>query len=159
MRVFGHQKSLWLLKESLVTKTSWAHQKTLRSLKESSITERVFGHQKHRKLTKRVFCHQKHFRSLKESLVTKSIMSSPKEFSVTKSIFSHQRECGTMLAQSGNKGLSRSSYVVMLIDIVELLRELQAPMPLVRPKMVVRRPVIWNFVWPTKDSILTTPYT
>ena len=86
-------------------------------------------------------------------------MSSPKEFSITKSTFSHQKECGTMLAQSGNKGLSRSSYVVMLIDIVELLRELQAPMPLVRPKMVVRRPVIWNFLWPTKDSILTTPYT
>ena len=62
-----------------------------------------------------------------------------------------------MLTQLGNKGSSSFSYVIKLIDIVKLLRELQAPMPLARPKMVVKCLVVWNFIWPTKDPILTTP--
>ena len=62
-----------------------------------------------------------------------------------------------MLTQLGNKGSSSFSYVIKLIDIVELLRELQASMPLARPKMVVKCLVVWNFIWPTTDPILTTP--
>lgn len=158
-RIFGRQKSLQ------TPKASWAHHESLQSPKESLVTERVFSHQnimslpKDSSVTKTVFSHWKSLWSPKASSVIKSIMSSPKEFSITKSIFGHQRECGTMLAQSGNKGLSSFSYVIMLIDIVKLPRELQALMPLARPKMAIRCLVVWNFIWSTKDPILNTPYT